>query len=70
MRDFGSGWGGLKDYAVKVGVATADDGDDAVAAKIQAVIQGTLPEQTPPTVTERIAAAVGRRSGDDDDAGD
>ena len=45
MRDFGNGWGGLRDYAVSVGVATVDDGDDAVAAKIKAVIQGTLPEQ-------------------------
>lgn len=64
MRDFGSGWGGLKDYAVKTGVATVDDGDDAVAAKIKAVIQGTLPEEeqaeeVAPTLSEKIASAVG-----------
>ena len=45
MRDFGNGWSGLKDYAVKVGVALVDDTDDAVAAKVKAVIQGTLPEE-------------------------
>lgn len=61
MRDFGSGWGGLKDYAVKVGVATSDDTDDAVSAKIKAVIQGTLPEtgEEDKTLTEKIASAVG-----------
>ena len=59
MRDFGSGWSGLKDYAVKVGVATVDDTDDVVAAKVKAVIQGTLPEEEKPTLTEKIASAVG-----------
>jgi hypothetical protein len=44
VRDFGSGWGGLKEYAIKVGVANVDDTDDAVAAKVKAVIQGTMPE--------------------------
>jgi len=44
MREFDNGWSGLKDYAVSVGVAIIDDGDDVVAAKIKAVIQGTLPE--------------------------
>ena len=44
-RDFANGWSGLKEYAVKVGLAEADDGDDVVAAKIKAVIQGTLPEE-------------------------
>lgn len=44
MRDFANGWSGLKEYALKVGVITADDGDDAAAAKIKNVIQGTLPE--------------------------
>jgi len=54
VRDFGSGWDGLKEYAVKVGVATVDDGDDAVAAKVKAVIQGTLPEEaeTPEAVED------------------
>lgn len=46
MKDFGSGWSGLRDFAVKTGVATVDDNDDAVAAKIKAVIQGTLPEES------------------------
>ena len=44
MKDFQNGWSGLKEYAIKAGVATVDDGDDSVAAKIKAVIQGTLPE--------------------------
>lgn len=44
MKDFQNGWSGLKDYAVSCGVAEEGDGDDAVAAKIKAVIQGTLPE--------------------------
>ena len=52
MKDFGTGWSGLKDYAVKVGVATVDDTDDAVAALIKAVIQGTLPEEADPEVSE------------------
>ena len=56
MKDFQSGWSGLKDYAVSCGVATVDDGDDAVAAKIRAVIQGTLPEAE---VTERVEPVVG-----------
>ena len=47
MKDFGNGWSGVKDYAIKVGVATVDDTDDAVAAKVKAVIQGTLPEEEP-----------------------
>lgn len=74
MREFGSGWSGLKEYAVKVGVATVDDTDDIVAAKVKAVIQGTLPEeqveQTPPTVAERFAAAVKLRDddGEEDDS--
>jgi hypothetical protein len=45
MRDFGNGWSGLRDYAKKCGVANADDVDDVVAAKVKAVIQGTLPER-------------------------
>lgn len=45
MREFDNGWSGLKEYAIKVGVATVDDGDDAVASKIKAVLQGTLPEE-------------------------
>ncbi|MCZ6775243.1 MAG: hypothetical protein O7D34_02160 [Ignavibacteria bacterium] len=45
MKDFGSGWSGLRDFAVSRGVATVDDNDDAVAAKIKKVIQGTLPEE-------------------------
>ncbi len=52
MKDFGSGWSGLKAYAVKVGVATVDDTDDAVAALIKAVIQGTLPEEEAPEVSD------------------
>ncbi len=45
MRDFESGWSGLKEHAIKVGVATADDNDDAVAVKIKAAIQGTSEEE-------------------------
>ena len=45
MKDFQNGWSGLKEYAIKVGVATVDDGDDGVASKIKAVLQGTLPEE-------------------------
>ncbi len=45
MRDFGSGWSGLKEFAMSRGVAAQDDTDDIVAAKIKAVIQGTLPEE-------------------------
>ena len=61
MRDFGTGWSGLKEFACSRGVATVDDTDDIVAAKIKAVIQGTLPEEeptdtpvawAPPVVTE------------------
>ena len=44
MRDFGSGWTGLKEYAIKAGVARVDDTDDAAAMKIQLLIQGTQPE--------------------------
>ena len=56
MRDFQGGWSGLKDYAVECGVVTVDDSDDAVAAKIRAVIQGTLPE-------EDVAEVAGDGSG-------
>ena len=59
MRDFGSGWSGLKDYAVKVGVATVDDTDDMVAAKIKGVLQGTLPEAEEPSVVDRVVSAIG-----------
>jgi len=45
MRDFGSGWTGLKEYAIKVGVCAVDDTDDAAASKIKLVVQGTLPEE-------------------------
>lgn len=57
MKDFQNGWSGLKEYAIKVGVATVDDGDDAVAAKVKAVIQGTLPEEE--VATEGSEALVG-----------
>lgn len=60
MRDFGNGWNGLKEYAIAAGVATVDDTDDAVAAKIKAVIQGTLPEddeaEEAPSVSEAADA--------------
>ncbi len=80
MRDFGSGWSGLKEYAISVGVATVDDTDDSVAAKIKAVIQGTKPEPpkpaapTPPVVEEpslldKAKEAVGLGGGDDDESG-
>lgn len=52
MRDFGSGWDGLKEYAIKVGVCTVDDTDDAAASKIKLVVQGTLPEQEEVEVDE------------------
>ena len=72
MRDFGSGWSGLKEYAVKAGLATVDDTDDAVAAKIKAVIQGTLPEEEPEEAAPeegllaKAAQAVGLGGGNDD----
>lgn len=67
MRDFGNGWSGLKDYAVKVGFATVDDSDDVVASKIKSLIQATGPEEDDrkepdgdnPTLGEKIASAVG-----------
>ncbi len=66
MRDFGSGWSGLKEYAIKVGVATVDDGDDSVAAKIKAVIQGTLPpEDDSETLLDKVADTLGL-GGDED----
>lgn len=52
MRDFGSGWTGLKEYAIKAGVARVDDTDDAAAMKIQLLIQGTQPEIPVPETTE------------------
>ena len=76
MRDYGNGWAGLKDYAVKVGVANAGDTDDAIAAKVKAVIQGTLPEAEEPeakepeapSLMERAASAVGLGNGDEPDS--
>ena len=72
MRDFGSGWSGLKEYAIKVGVATVDDGDDSVAAKIKSVIQGTLPEveeapaaEESESLLDKVADTLGL-GGDDD----
>ncbi len=69
MRDFGSGWSGLKEYAIKVGVATVDDGDDSVAAKIKSVIQGTLPEveETPESesLLDKVADTLGLGGEDD-----
>lgn len=67
MRDFGNGWSGLREYAIAAGVATVDDTDDAVAAKCKAVIQSTLPEAEEPTLTEKIASAVGLGGDDEDD---
>ncbi len=56
MKDFQNGWSGLKEYAIKVGVATVDDGDDGVAAKIKAVLQGTLPEEATAEGEEPLAS--------------
>ena len=57
MRDFSSGWSGLKEFAISRGVAAADDGDDVIASKIKAVIQGTLPEDESGTDSEPEAEA-------------
>ena len=64
MKDFQNGWSGLKEYAIKTGVATVDDGDDGVAAKIKAVLQGTLPEEAVevPGVAEGSDALVSQVS--------
>ena len=63
MKDFQNGWSGLKDYAIKVGVATVDDGDDGVAAKIKAVLQGTLPEEEAEVKSETLASRVAETFG-------
>jgi hypothetical protein len=47
MREFTNGWPGLWEYAIRTGVATADDTEDVVANKIKWVLQGTLPEKEP-----------------------
>lgn len=72
MRDFGNGWTGLRDYAIAAGVATVDDTDDAVAAKVKAVIQGTLPEEEVETESEGLLSKVADTlglGGDDKDNG-
>lgn len=56
MKTFENGWPGLRKYAVEAGVATVDDGDDAVAAKIRAVLEGTAPEVADESGDEADAA--------------
>jgi len=63
MKDFQNGWSGLKEYAIKVGVATVDDGDDGVASKIKAVLQGTLPEEDAAEGSEALVSGVAETLG-------